>query len=97
MSTRGSVPWLFNHTQALPICTTHLALYTSLVDKLVDVVGRDAGLGRCRSKIEDLACQLADLAHRSNALCIVDVDLVAVYQGPAVLGVAVLPPGGVRN
>lgn len=84
-------------TQVLPINTTYLALYTSLVDKLVDEVGRDAGLGCSRSKIEDLACQLADLAHRSNTLCIVDVDLVAVYQRPAVLGVAVLPPGGMRN
>lgn len=84
-------------TQVLPINTTHLALYASLVDQLVDVVGRDAGLGRGRSKIEDLACQPADLAHRSNALRIVDVDLVAVYQRSAVLGVAILPPGGMRN
>lgn len=44
---------LFSYRQAL---ATHLALYASLVDKLIDEVGRDAGLGCGSSKVKDFAC-----------------------------------------
>ena len=64
---------------------------------LVNLVGRDAGLRGSSSDIEDLSGQLAGLAHSLLALLIEDVDLVAVREGAAVLGVAVLPPGWVRD
>lgn len=42
---------VFSYREAV---IAHLALYASLVDKLVDEVGRDAGLGCGGGKIEDL-------------------------------------------
>ncbi len=76
---------------------SYLAFDAGLVDNLVDVIGRYAGLGGFRGKIKDLARKLTNLAHGFYALGVENIKLVAVGQRPAVLGVAILGPHGVRN
>jgi hypothetical protein len=58
----------------------YIALNTSLVDHLVDMVRRSTRLHLPRSNIQDLARQTADLAHPILLLLIQDRDVVPAYK-----------------
>lgn len=75
----------------------YVALDASLVDDLVDLIGRDTRLRGRGGNVEDLSSKLAGLSHSLLALVVEDVDLVAVRKRAAVLGIAVLPPCWVRD
>jgi hypothetical protein len=63
----------------------------------VDLVGRYTRLGRSGCEVENLTGELAALAHGSLTLGIEDINLVPVDNGAAVLGIAILPPHGMRD
>lgn len=75
----------------------YLAFDTSFVDDLVNVVGRNSGFSRSGGNVKNLTGELSNLSHGLNAFSIEDLELVAVDNGSAVLGVAILGPHGVRN
>lgn len=76
---------------------THISFDTGLVYDPVDLVGRYTRLGRSGCDVENLTGELAALAHSSLALGIEDINLVAVDNGATVLGIAILPPHGMRD
>lgn len=80
-----------------PDAWTYVALDAGLMDDLIDLVGRHTGLRGGRSDIKNFSREFTGLAHCLLTLVVEDVDLIAVRDGAAVFGVAVLPPGRVRN
>lgn len=75
----------------------YVSLDTGLVNNLVDVIGRHTRLRGGGSNVEDLSCKRAALSHSILSSLVENFDLVAAAEGAAVLGVAILPPHGVRN
>lgn len=73
-----------------------ISLDASLVNNLVDVVGRDARSNRRRSNIENFSGQAANLAHAILSLGVQLLDLVGANHAPVVLGDAILCIVGAR-
>lgn len=78
-------------------CRIYLSLDTGLVDNLIDVIGRNARLGRGRSNVKHLSRKFANLSHGIYSSLVEDIDLVSVRERAAVPRVSILPPYGVSN